>query len=169
LLANAGYSAAAKPSKAGVLIVNTCGFIKPAIDESIQNLRDLARKKRPGQLLIAAGCLTQRFSQMVAEKVPGIDGIIGTRRWMDIVDLIQKLRAERHPDRCITCLNRPLLEKTNMAWLALQFRGAAATSKLRMAAGDRVLSARFPSLKALPSVDRRCQFSKKRARCIIWV
>jgi ribosomal protein S12 methylthiotransferase len=95
LLANAGYSAAAKPSKAGVLIVNTCGFIKPAIDESLQNLRDLARKKRPGQLLIAAGCLTQRFSQMVAEKVPGIDGIIGTRRWMDIVDLIQKLRAER--------------------------------------------------------------------------
>jgi ribosomal protein S12 methylthiotransferase len=95
MLANAGFSAAAKPSKAGVLIVNTCGFIKPAIEESIQSLRDLARRKRPGQLLIAAGCLSQRFSQLVADQVPGIDGILGTRRWMDIVDLVQKLRAER--------------------------------------------------------------------------
>jgi ribosomal protein S12 methylthiotransferase len=95
VLGNAGFSIAAKPSKAGVLIVNTCGFIKPAIEESIQSLRELARKKRPGQLLIAAGCLTQRFSQMVAEQVPGIDGILGTRRWMDIVDLVQKLRTER--------------------------------------------------------------------------
>jgi ribosomal protein S12 methylthiotransferase len=95
VLGNAGFTIAAKPSKAGVLIVNTCGFIKPAIEESIQSLRELARKKRPGQLLIAAGCLTQRFSQMVAEQVPGIDGILGTRRWMDIVDLVQKLRTER--------------------------------------------------------------------------
>jgi ribosomal protein S12 methylthiotransferase len=95
LLGTAGFSAASKPGKAGVLIVNTCGFIKPAIDESIQNLRDLAKKKRRGQLLIAAGCLTQRFSQLVAEQVPGIDGILGTRRWMDIVDLVQKLRRER--------------------------------------------------------------------------
>jgi ribosomal protein S12 methylthiotransferase len=95
LLGSAGFSAASKPGKAGVLIVNTCGFIKPAIDESIQNLRDLAKKKRRGQLLIAAGCLTQRFSQLVAEQVPGIDGILGTRRWMDIVDLVQRLRRER--------------------------------------------------------------------------
>jgi len=95
LLGEAGYSPAVKPNKAGVLIVNTCGFIKPAIDESLQNLRDLARKKRSGQLLIAAGCLTQRFSQLVAEQVPGIDGILGTRRWMDIVDLVQRLRRER--------------------------------------------------------------------------
>lgn len=95
LLGDAGFSPASKPAKASVLIVNTCGFIKPAIDESIQNLRELARLKRSGQLLIAAGCLTQRFSQMVAEQVPGIDGILGTRRWMDIVDLVQKLRRDR--------------------------------------------------------------------------
>lgn len=95
LLGNAGFLPASKPSKASVLIVNTCGFIKPAIDESLQSLRELARRKRSGQLLIAAGCLTQRFSQMVAEQVPGIDGILGTRRWMDIVDLVQKLRRER--------------------------------------------------------------------------
>jgi ribosomal protein S12 methylthiotransferase len=75
------------------LIVNTCGFIKPASDESITELRNLAKRKKKGQILIAAGCLTQRYREMVAEQVPGLDGIIGTRRWMDILDLIQELRT----------------------------------------------------------------------------
>ncbi len=97
LLVEAGYDPVEKPNKAGVLIVNTCGFIRPAIQESIETLQELAKKKRPGQLLIAAGCLTQRYRDMVSEQVPGVDGIIGTRRWMDIVEVIQTLRAERPP------------------------------------------------------------------------
>ena len=94
LLEEAGYAATEKASEAGVLIVNTCGFIGPARKESLDMLNELAQKKRKGQMLIAAGCLTQRYSQMVAEQVPGIDGILGTRRWMDIVDLVRDLRGE---------------------------------------------------------------------------
>jgi len=94
LLQEAGFTPTERPSEAGVLIVNTCGFIHPARQESFQVLHDLARKKKRGQMLIAAGCLTQRYGQMVIEKVPGIDGILGTRRWMDIVDLVQKLRGD---------------------------------------------------------------------------
>jgi ribosomal protein S12 methylthiotransferase len=94
LLQEAGFSATERPSEAGLLIVNTCGFINPAREESFQVLNDLARKKKRGQMLIAAGCLTQRYGQMVVERVPGIDGILGTRRWMDIVELVQKLRGE---------------------------------------------------------------------------
>lgn len=92
LLQRSGYYPVDKPAKAGLLIVNTCGFIQPARDESITELRALARRKKNGQMLIAAGCLTQRYREWVIEQVPGIDGLLGTRRWMDILDIVQKIR-----------------------------------------------------------------------------
>ena len=61
LLVNAGYRLVEDPGKARLLIVNTCGFIGPAREESFQVLGELAAHKRHGQLLIAAGCLTQRY------------------------------------------------------------------------------------------------------------
>ncbi|MHB8135659.1 MAG: 30S ribosomal protein S12 methylthiotransferase RimO [Anaerolineaceae bacterium] len=94
LLGTAGFKGIQKPEQAEILIVNTCGFIKPARDESIEELQKLAKKKKKGQILIAAGCLTQRYRELIATQVPGIDGIIGTKRWMDIIDLIQELRKE---------------------------------------------------------------------------
>jgi len=96
LLLEIGYYLVEDPARAGVLIVNTCGFIEPAREESLQALRDLAAAKRKGQILIAAGCLTQRYGAEVARQVPGVDGILGTRRWMDIVDVVQRLRKEKH-------------------------------------------------------------------------
>ncbi len=91
LLRHAGYTAAATPEEADMLIVNTCGFIAPAREESLAVLRELAQVKRPGQRLIAAGCYSQRCPHELAEAVPGIDGLIGTRRWMDIVTLVKQL------------------------------------------------------------------------------
>lgn len=98
LLMNDGYEPVESARKAGVLIVNTCGFIGPAKEESLNTLKELADKKRNGQLLIAAGCLTQRYGAEVAKQVPGIDGILGTRRWMDIVQVVGQLRAAPHPE-----------------------------------------------------------------------
>jgi len=98
LLGRAGYSATVDPRQAEVLIVNTCGFIGPAKQESLDVLNELAAHKKRGQLLIAAGCLTQRYGAQVVQQVPGLDGIIGTRRWMDIVDLVKRLRAGPHPE-----------------------------------------------------------------------
>lgn len=97
LLKNAGYQSSDSPEEAGVLIVNTCGFIGPAKEESLQVLGDLAKRKRPDQLLIAAGCLTQRYGAEIAQQVDGIDGILGTRRWMDIVQVVRKVRQGSHP------------------------------------------------------------------------
>ncbi|MBE0696861.1 MAG: 30S ribosomal protein S12 methylthiotransferase RimO, partial [Anaerolineaceae bacterium] len=99
LLQNAGYTATDRAAEAGLLIVNTCGFINPARQESLQMLKDLAKKKRQGQMLIAAGCLTQRYGEMVVKQVPGIDGILGTRRWMDIVDLVQNLNGQQRSEQ----------------------------------------------------------------------
>ena len=98
LLGQAGYQSAADPGQAEVLIVNTCGFIGPAKQESLDVLNQLAAVKKRGQLLIAAGCLSQRYGAEVARQVPGLDGIIGTRRWMDIVDLVQRLRDGPYPE-----------------------------------------------------------------------
>jgi ribosomal protein S12 methylthiotransferase len=98
LLIDDGYELVENPKKAGVLIVNTCGFIGPAKEESIKVLKELAVEKRNNQLLIAAGCLTQRYGVEVARQIPGIDGILGTRRWMDILQVVNKLRATPHPE-----------------------------------------------------------------------
>ena len=96
LLDDAGYSRTENPDKANVLIVNTCGFIGPARDESLQTLRELAAGKRSGQQLIAAGCLSQRYGTQLIREVPGLDGILGTRRWMDIVHLGQRLHRRKN-------------------------------------------------------------------------
>jgi ribosomal protein S12 methylthiotransferase len=98
VLKSSGMSASLTADDAGVLIVNTCGFIGPAKEESYQVLGELAENKRPGQLLIAAGCLTQRYGAEVVERVPGIDGVLGTRRWMDIMQLVSRLRTRTHPE-----------------------------------------------------------------------
>ncbi len=97
LLQRDGYRLVQKPERASVLIVNTCGFIGPAKEESISVLRELAGSKRSGQVLIAAGCLTQRYGAQVAEQVPGLDGVLGTRRWMDIVQVVHELRQGGRP------------------------------------------------------------------------
>ena len=98
LLIRDGYHAVNNPAHANVLIVNTCGFIGPAKQESLDVLRELAEGKRSNQILIAAGCLTQRYGAEVAEKVPGVDGVLGTRRWMDIVQVVRELRKGPHPE-----------------------------------------------------------------------
>jgi ribosomal protein S12 methylthiotransferase len=97
LLARDGFQPEEQAARADVLIVNTCGFIAPARAESIATLQRLAAAKRPGQLLIAAGCLTQRYGADVIRQVPGIDGLIGTRRWMDIVEVVRGLRSDGGP------------------------------------------------------------------------
>lgn len=97
LLIRDGYRAVKKPERASVLIVNTCGFIGSAREESLEELRKLAAGKRDDQLLIAAGCLTQRYGADVARQVPGVDGILGTRRWMDILQVVRELRKGAHP------------------------------------------------------------------------
>jgi ribosomal protein S12 methylthiotransferase len=97
LLEGKGFTAENNPREAEILLVNTCGFIEPARDESYAVLSELGAEKKPGQLLIAAGCLTQRYGQEVLSRVPEIDGILGTRRWMDILRVVSDLRQGGFP------------------------------------------------------------------------
>jgi ribosomal protein S12 methylthiotransferase len=97
LLIKSGYKSTGNPDDAGILIVNTCGFIAAAKEESRNALAELAAKKKSGQILIAAGCLTQRYGEEIPRDIPGIDGIIGTRRWMDIADVVASLQRVNPP------------------------------------------------------------------------
>jgi ribosomal protein S12 methylthiotransferase len=92
LLQEANYGTAADPDDADVLIVNTCGFLEAAKDESIGVLQELAANKRADQVLVAAGCLAQRNGDEVLQRVPQIDGLLGTRRWMEVLQLLQGIR-----------------------------------------------------------------------------
>ena len=105
LLQRAGYVPTEHPAAAGVLIVNTCGFIDIAKEESFGALRELAEAKRRGQLLIAAGCLSQRYGRQLVKQVPGLDGIIGTRRWMEITALVEALSS--NGDRPLVMIGDP--------------------------------------------------------------
>lgn len=130
LLVNTGYRLVASPERASVVIVNTCGFIGPAKEESFGVLRKLAAQKRKDQLLIAAGCLTQRYGMEVARQVPGIDGILGTRRWMDIVDVVKRLRAGRHPEALYHLPETPTVGQDEKGVLRVALQGASAYLKI---------------------------------------
>jgi ribosomal protein S12 methylthiotransferase len=111
LLKRLGHLAVEDPRQAEVLVVNTCGFIEDAREESLSELRELGQDKRADQILIAAGCLSQRWGKELMELVPGLDALLGTRRWSEIGSLVRELRGGevRQPRRLVTRLDDPLL------------------------------------------------------------
>jgi len=90
MLNRAGYQEMGNAKDADLVIVNTCGFIQPAREESLNVLNNYAQSKGKGQKLIAAGCLSEREKQHLLELVPGLDAAFGTRRWAEIVEFLEK-------------------------------------------------------------------------------
>ena len=76
---SAGYEIVSEDIDADIIIVNTCGFIESAKQESIDNILDLAWLKENRNLrgIIATGCLTERYREQVFEQLPEVDAIIG--------------------------------------------------------------------------------------------
>src|SRR3712207_9556382 len=90
LLLAQGHSPAESSETADVVIVNTCSFIQAARDETIGILRDLAGAKRPGQRLIAAGCMAESHREQLLADVAGIDATLSTKEWMRIPELLAR-------------------------------------------------------------------------------
>ena len=120
LLMRHGYNISDEQQKADLIIVNTCGFIQPARQEALDLLKEIQNKKRSSQKLIAAGCLTQREKGRVLNEVPGIDAIIGTRRWMDILPVVQQL--EKQNDLPLTSIadSSLMMEEENVVRASLE-------------------------------------------------
>ena len=102
-LARAGYEPTSEPSEAEVLVVNTCGFIDRAKQESIDTILEMARHKQEGccRRLIVAGCLAQRYADEIAREIPEVDAVVGLDQLDSIVSAaegedrqIPKLQAD---------------------------------------------------------------------------
>ncbi len=78
------HLATAEPDGADLLIVNTCGFIDAAKDESVEVIRELDADRRPDQRLYVVGCLTQIAENEVRAAVPGIDAAFGAEQWDEV-------------------------------------------------------------------------------------
>src|SRR5512138_334018 len=89
-LAKEGFEVTTDEHEADIIIVNTCGFIKEAKQESIDTILDLADRKHDGncRLLIVAGCLPQRYQQELAKELPEVDIFVGTGDYPRIAEII---------------------------------------------------------------------------------
>jgi len=98
LLARDGYRMVEDPAAAEVILVNTCAFIGPAKEESIDAILEHARFKQEGccKTLVVAGCLTQRHADELQDEMPEVDRFVGTGAYHRIAEII---RSER--DRAV--------------------------------------------------------------------
>lgn len=93
-----GYTLVDNKEEATVIVVNTCGFIDAAKEESVNTILDMADYKQTGSLkaLIVSGCLTQRYKEQLLEEMPEIDGIVGTGDFDKINEIVaEALRGNR--------------------------------------------------------------------------
>ena len=96
----AGYTFTAEPVNADILIVNTCGFITPAKEESIDAIFEMAQYKETGRckLLVVTGCLSQRYPKELREEMPEVDLFLGVREYEKLPRLIaEKLSVPCSP------------------------------------------------------------------------
>jgi ribosomal protein S12 methylthiotransferase len=86
-LRNGGYQVVADARAAEVIVVNTCGFIDRAKQESIDAILEMAREKEHGRArrLVVTGCLTQRYDAELRREIPEIDATLGTNQVDDIL------------------------------------------------------------------------------------
>jgi len=97
ILTRAGYEITPRAGDADVLVVNTCSFIAPAQQESVQSILEMAEYKKFGraQKLIVAGCMVERYRNDIREQIPEVDAVIGTGEVDKILEACEgQLRPE---------------------------------------------------------------------------
>ncbi len=96
-LSDAGYRLVDRPEDAELIVVNTCGFIESAKEESISAILELAAMKESARCrkLVVAGCLTQRYHDELAREIPEVDHFVGTGAYQDIGRIVADAQAAR--------------------------------------------------------------------------
>ena len=97
VLARAGHEMVTDPDDADVLVVNTCAFIGPAKEESIDTILELTRVKaaQPGRRLVVTGCLAQRYADDLKTSLPEVDVFVGTG---DLLQIAQAVDGPTTPE-----------------------------------------------------------------------
>ena len=101
ILARHGYELTPRPEEADVLVVNTCSFIAPAQQESVNTILEMAEYKRSGRArrLVVAGCLVERFGAQIREQIPEVDALVGTGDVERILQATEVGATEFQPGR----------------------------------------------------------------------
>lgn len=99
MLKAAGCQITSAPEEAEILIVNTCGFIAPAKEESIDAIFEMAQYKKTGkcQVLCVTGCLAQRYEKDLLSEIPEIDCLLGVSQYADLAAYLENALAGQHP------------------------------------------------------------------------
>ena len=98
ILGGEGYSFVDDESDADVIVVNTCGFIGDAKEESVNTILEMAELKKSGRLkaLIVTGCLAERYKNEITEEIPEVDAVLGTTSYEEIAGAIREaLKGEK--------------------------------------------------------------------------
>ena len=92
-LRRAGYSVVHDPAEAQAIIVNTCGFIQDAVQESIDLILELSEYKTNGQCrgLVIVGCMAQRYKAEIMESIPEADVVVGVGEYENIANVVENL------------------------------------------------------------------------------
>ena len=122
----AGYRLVAEPEQASVIVVNTCGFIGPAKEESVDTILEMGRYKEAGscERLVVAGCLAQRYPQELAAEMPEVDHFVGTSDLLALAPVLEGDSARMSvsdPGRYVYSAQTPRLRSTarHLAWVKI--------------------------------------------------
>jgi ribosomal protein S12 methylthiotransferase len=94
---HAGLSIVDKPERADVIVVNTCGFIGAAKEESVDTILEMAKLKEGGscQRLVVTGCLSQRYPEELRREMPEVDTFLGSG---DVNKIVEAIRGKSERD-----------------------------------------------------------------------
>jgi ribosomal protein S12 methylthiotransferase len=95
ILAREGYEITPRAEDADVLVVNTCSFIAPAQQESVNSILEMAEYKKSGRAkrLVVAGCMVERYRREICEQIPEVDAVIGTG---EVEKIVEAITGPRH-------------------------------------------------------------------------
>jgi ribosomal protein S12 methylthiotransferase len=93
-----GHELTARAEEAEVIVINTCGFIHPAQQESVDAILEMTGHKKSGELkrLIVAGCLVERYRDEIRRSLPEVDAVIGTNEIEQVVAVCEGWPVARH-------------------------------------------------------------------------
>ncbi|PKM84982.1 MAG: 30S ribosomal protein S12 methylthiotransferase RimO [Firmicutes bacterium HGW-Firmicutes-11] len=94
ILKKAGHQLTEDVSKADVILVNTCGFIQDAKEESIDRILDMAEERQRGARLIVSGCLSQRYGTTLQKEFPEVDVFLGVNDYARLPEILDHLDLE---------------------------------------------------------------------------
>ncbi len=125
-LNQAGFQLKEDPAMADAVIVNTCGFIESAKQESIDEILELAQLKKEGKIkaIIVTGCLAQRYNSEIMKELSEVDAVIGIGKNADIAKVVQSAldgeKVEDFPDKMLLPMEGGRVQSTEQHWAYLK-------------------------------------------------